>query len=96
LFAKEVAGYPGVFAHGMLTMGATGRIVTDWMGDDRLLTYGVRFVKQVWPGDTLTARAEITAISARDGLPVAELSVITSNQDGTSVLVGTAVARLDG
>lgn len=96
LFAKEVAGYPGVFAHGMLTMGATGRILTDWMGDDRLLTYGVRFVKQVWPGDTLTARAEITAISARDGLPLAELSVITSNQDGTSVLVGTAVARLDG
>ncbi len=96
VFAREVAGYPGVFAHGMLTMGATGRILTDWMGDDRLLTYGVRFVKQVWPGDTLTARAEVTAISARDGLPVAELSVVTSNQDGTYVLVGTAVARLDG
>ena len=28
-FAKEVAGYPSVFAHGMLTMGMTGRLLTD-------------------------------------------------------------------
>ena len=62
VFAKEVAGYPTVFAHGMLTMGMTGRVLTDWVGDGRLLSYGVRFVKQVWPGDTLTARAEVTAV----------------------------------
>ncbi len=36
VFAREVAGYPGVFAHGMLTMGMTGRILTDWVGDGRL------------------------------------------------------------
>ena len=24
VYTKEVAGYPGVFAHGMLTMGLTG------------------------------------------------------------------------
>ena len=46
----------------MLTMGITGRILTDWVGDGRLLSYGVRFVKQVWPGDTLTAKAEVTAV----------------------------------
>ena len=34
-FATEVAGYPGVFAHGMLTMGMTGRMVTDWFGVGR-------------------------------------------------------------
>jgi acyl dehydratase len=27
-FATEVAGYPSVFAHGMLTMGITGRALT--------------------------------------------------------------------
>ena len=27
-FTKEIAGYPSVFAHGMLTMGMTGRMVT--------------------------------------------------------------------
>ena len=60
MFATQVAGYPTVFAHGMLTMGMTARVLTDWVGDGRLLRYGARFVKQVWPGDTLTARAEVT------------------------------------
>jgi acyl dehydratase len=95
VFAREVAGYPGVFAHGMLTMGMTGRILTDWVGDGRLLQYGVRFVRQVWPGDTLTATATIDAVRADEDPPVAEISVVTANQDGVTVLTGHAVARLD-
>ena len=54
MFTTEVAGYPCVFAHGMLTMGMTGRMLTDCVGDGRLTKYGVRFTSQVWPGDTLT------------------------------------------
>ena len=95
VYAGEVAGYPGVFAHGMLTMGMTGRILTDWVGDGRLLRYGVRFVKQVWPGDRLTARAEVTAVNLDESPPVAEFSVVTTNQHGAEVLVGTGSARLD-
>jgi acyl dehydratase len=94
-FAKEAAGYPGVFAHGMLTMGMTGRLLTDWMGDGRLTKYGVRFSKQVWPGDTLTATATVDAIREVDGEWFADLSVITENQDGAMVVKGTATARLD-
>src|SRR6202162_579470 len=56
-YTTKVAGYPSVFAHGMLSMGATGRVLTDWFGVDRLTRYGVRFVNQVWPGDSLTATA---------------------------------------
>src|SRR5574338_1681476 len=56
MFATRAAGYPSVFAHGMLTMGLTGRLLTDWLGDGVLREFGVRFVKQVFPGDTLTAR----------------------------------------
>ena len=29
IFATEVAGYPSVFAHGMLTMGMTGKMITN-------------------------------------------------------------------
>jgi acyl dehydratase len=94
-FAREVAGYPGVFAHGMLTMGLTGRILTDWVGDGRLLEFGARFVKQVWPGDTLTATATIEDVRAEDSPPVVALSVVTVNQDGATVLTGTALARID-
>lgn len=95
VYATGAAGYPGIFAHGMLTMGITGRLLTDWVGDGRLLRYGVRFVKQVWPGDRLTARAEITAVRNEESGPVADLDVETRNQDGDVVLTGTASARLD-
>jgi acyl dehydratase len=95
VFAREVAGYPGVFAHGMLTMGMTGKLLTDWVGDDRLLEFGVRFVAQVWPGDTLTGEAVVRALGERDGTPVAEIDISTRNQAGTQVMAGIAVARLD-
>lgn len=94
-YVTEVAGYPTVFAHGMLTMGMTGRLLTDWVGDGRLTEYGVRFVSQVWPGDTLTATAEVTAIREEDGVHFADLTVTTLNQNEAPVVTGTATARLD-
>jgi acyl dehydratase len=88
-YAKEIAGYPGVFAHGMLTMGMTARAVTDWVGEERLTRFGVRFTAQVWPGDTLTAVVTVTAVDGDE----ATLQVTTTNQEGTVVLTGTAACR---
>lgn len=95
LFAKEVAGYPTVFAHGMLTMGMTGRVLTDAFGDGRLLSYGGRFTSQVFPGDDLTAVATVESVETTDDGPVANVSVATSNQDGVVVFSGQATGRLD-
>jgi acyl dehydratase len=95
VYAREIAGYPGVFAHGMLTMGMTARALTDLLGDGRLLRFGVRFTAQVWPGDTLTVRTTVDGVSDEDGVPVVELSVVTTNQDGMDVVSGYAAARLD-
>ena len=52
----------------MLTMGVTGKLLTDYVGDGMLTYYGVRFTYQVWPGDTLTATATVTAIREEDGV----------------------------
>ena len=90
-FATKAAGYPSVFAHGMLTMGMTGRLLTDWLGDGVLREYGVRFVKQVWPGDSLTAKGTVTAIGD-DG--TVEIEVVTTNQKGEAVVAGSARATL--
>ena len=90
-FTKEVAGYPTVFAHGMLTMGMTGRMLINYVGDGRLTKYGVRFTSQVWPGDTLNSTAKVEEING--GL--VNLSVETTNQDGALVLSGYAEARVD-
>jgi acyl dehydratase len=95
VYVTKVAGYPTVFAHGMLSMGATGRVLTDWVGNGRLTKYGVRFVNQVWPGDTLTATATVEAIREEGGLHYADFTVGTVNQEGRPVVTGTATARLD-
>jgi len=95
IFTTQVAGYPSVFAHGMLTMGMTGKMLTDYVGDARLTKYGVRFTSQVWPGDTLDATATLKAISEKDGAKIAEFDVKTVNQAGVEVLSGYAEARLD-
>jgi acyl dehydratase len=95
IFTTQVAGYPSVFAHGMLTMGMTGKMLTDYVGDARLTKYGVRFTSQVWPGDTLDAKATVKALTERDGVKLVELDVSTVNQNGVEVLSGYAEARVD-
>jgi acyl dehydratase len=96
VFATKVAGYPTVFAHGMLTMGLTGTMLTNFVGDGRLIDYGVRFTSQVWPGDTLTAHATVDSLSDEEGKPIVVLQLSTTNQDGREVLSGEARARIDG
>ena len=94
VFATQVAGYPSVFAHGMLTMGMTGRMLTDLVGDGRLLRFGGRFTSQVFPGDDLTTTATVEAVNEGDE-PSVELKVSTTNQNGVEVFSGSAAARID-
>jgi acyl dehydratase len=89
VYATQVGGYPSTFAHGLLSMGLTGRLVTDWVEDVDVVAFGVRFSRQVWPGDTLTGTARVTAVHQGS----VELEVTTSNQDGQPVLSGTVRLR---
>ena len=91
-FAKDAAGYPSVFAHGMLSMGLTGKLLTEWLGDGVLREFGVRFVGQVWPGDTLTAKGTVKSVDSAEG--TVEIDLVTTNQDGRPVIVGQAAAAL--
>ncbi|HET6948779.1 MAG TPA: MaoC/PaaZ C-terminal domain-containing protein [Acidimicrobiales bacterium] len=111
VFATKVAGYPSVFAHGMLTMGMTGRALTALVGDGNLRSFGGRFTSQVWPGDDLTATFTVTAVHADGGAgggadggaggdgdggePTVDLAVRTTNQDGVEVFSGTATAGIE-
>jgi len=93
-FAQGAGGYPTDFGHGMLSMGLTGRLLTDWVGPTALKKFGVRFVRQVWPGDTLTAKGEVTAVSEEGGKQMATIKLETVNQKGEPVVMGEAVAEL--
>jgi acyl dehydratase len=90
LFTTKVAGYPSVFAHGMLTMGMTGRLVTDLVGAENVTSFGGRFTSQVFPGDTLTGKLIVDSVD--DGL--ARMTVTTTNQDGVVVFSGQATGKV--
>lgn len=60
-FARSV-GLPDVIAHGMFTMGAVIKVVTDWVGDaGRVVEYGTRFTKPVVVPHDGGADLEVTA-----------------------------------
>ncbi|EIV90860.1 MaoC/PaaZ C-terminal domain-containing protein [Frankia sp. QA3] len=93
VYATRIAGFPSVLAHGQLTMGLTARLVTSWLDDAVLTAFGVRFSRQVWPGDTLTGTVTVTAVGEQDGRPTAELMLITTNQEDQTVVSGYARVR---
>jgi acyl dehydratase len=95
VYTTQVAGYPSVFAHGMLSMGMTSMMLTNYVGDGRLTKFGVRFTRQVWPGDSLTAKATVEAVREEGGQHYVDLAISTVNQDGTEVVSGYATARVD-
>lgn len=95
VYTTQAAGYPSVFAHGMLTMGLTSKMLTNYVGDGRLTKFGVRFTNQVWPGDTLQATATVAAIREENGQKLIDLTLSTQNQDGKEVVSGSATARVD-
>ncbi len=95
IFTTQIAGYPSVFAHGMLSMGMTGKMLTNYVGDGRLKSYGVRFTSKVFPGATLTAKATIADIREGDGEQIAAIEISTQDAEGVVVIKGQATARLD-
>ena len=88
-FARN-AGHPGVFAHGMLSMGYLGEFLVQAGGVGSVRMFKARFVKLTWPGEVVTCRGRVTAV--RDGL--AECEIWTENTDGERKLTGRAVLAL--
>jgi acyl dehydratase len=83
-FAREV-GLPDVIAHGMFTMAAAVRVVTDWVGDPAaVVEYGVRFTKPVIvPDDDEGALIEVSAkVAAKldDGRVRVDLTATSAGQ----------------
>jgi acyl dehydratase len=89
-------GMPGVFAHGMLTMGLAARALVHAVGASPLAEYGARFLRTVWPGDTLVARVALEGVGVRAERRIGRYSLAVRNQRGEPVLTGEAHAWRDG
>lgn len=99
--AARRAGLGGVIAHGMLSMGLAGRVVTDWVGDPaRVVDYSVRFThplpvppdEQAPDGVPLQVAATVAAL-----LDAPFVRVDINARTGGVVVLGAAraVVRLD-
>jgi acyl dehydratase len=83
-FARA-AGLPGVIAHGMLTMAFANQMVTDWLGDRRLLTrLQGRFAGMVLPGDQVTCSG--TVATKDEATRRIVIHLVVQNQRGEKVL----------
>lgn len=58
-YARQ-AGLEGTIVHGMLTMAQMAAMVTDWMGEEGIISkFNVRFEQIVRPGDMITCSGNI-------------------------------------
>jgi len=92
-FARA-AGMGGVFAHGMLSMGFVGQLVTDWAGAGQVRKLGVRFGGLVRLKDTITCRGRVLARSSKDDVNLVDLEVWAENEKGDKVVTGKATVAL--
>lgn len=84
--AARAKGYDDVFAHGMLSMAYLGRLLTDWVPQERIRSFDCRFVARVPMHAEPVCTGRVVEISG--GL--ARIEVVMSLDDGTVVVRGEA------
>jgi len=90
----HAAGMPDVIAHGMLSMAWLGHVLTQWVPQNALRQYSVRFAAMTQVGDRITCTGEVVEKLHIDGQPCARVTLSTVNQDGQVKLTGEAVVAL--
>jgi len=88
------AGLDDVFAHGMLSMAYLGRLLTNWVPQNRVRSFAVRFaaITPVHAQPTCTGR--VVSIDQVDGERRVGLELAVTLADGTITLTGTATVAL--
>ena len=92
------AGFPGIIAHGMFTLGHLASCLAAWTGDPAAVTrLKATFRAPVSMGDTIVAGGRVREVDAEAGTAAVELWV-TVDRDGMQehpVKRGEATVRLD-
>jgi len=90
----RAAGFPDVFAHGMLVMACLGQALTDAVPPSKLRAFATRFVAITQLGARLTCEGKVTELFAENGERRARLALITRDERGEVKLDGSAVIAL--
>jgi hypothetical protein len=68
--------------------------LTDWLGNTNIRRFGVRFRRQVFPGDMLTCTGTITRRYQNGELDLVDARLRVTNQHDETLVEGTATASL--
>lgn len=94
LDAAKSVGLPDVFAHGMLSMAYLGRLLTNWVPQERIRSYRVRFAAITPVHDEPACTGRVTHIEDVDGERRATVELAVTLADGTTTLTGDAVVAV--
>ena len=92
-FARR-AGFPDVFAQGMLGMAWLGRLVTGWMPQAQLRRFDVRFLGITQLGHIVRCSGEVLRLQEVEGERQAVIEIRSVNQFGDVRIAGEAVVAL--
>lgn len=91
-FARK-AGLPDVIGHGMLSMAFLARMLTDFAPQERLRSYGVRFVSMSQIGDEIVCSGKVDERLTIDGEERLRISVKASVGE-RDLVTGNAVVAV--
>ena len=93
IFARA-AGYDAPLAIGMLGAGLLATYAADWLGADNIRRFRIRFMAQVWPGDTLACDGTLVREYEGPDGPLADVELACKRQTGEiAVRVWATFAR---
>jgi acyl dehydratase len=92
-YAKSL-GMPSVYAPSPLGMGFLGQLITDWARGAQIKRFTTKFIRLIWPGDTLVCKGRVSDRHGENGRYHIELDVWAENQKGELVLKGTATLQV--
>lgn len=92
--AAKSVGMPDVFAHGMLSMAYLGRLLTNWVPQENLRSYRVRFASITPVHGQPTCTGRVSAIEEINGERRATIELVVALADGTTTLSGEAVIAI--
>ena len=95
LDVAKSAGLDDVFAQGMLSMAYLGRLLTNWVPQERIRSFEVRFVAITPIHGAPVCAGRIVSVDDVDGERRATLELAVTLTDGTVTLTGGAVVAID-
>ena len=87
-------GIDDVFAHGMLGMAYLGRLLTQWVPQEAIRSFGVRFTAITWINERLVCTGKVVEKLEQNGEKCVRLELTCANEQGEAKHKADAVVAL--